>query len=201
MPAPRRFDHDAARARYAAGERICDLAAEFGVTGPAVSRVVTPGAIDRGLESSRRWRTGVCEDCGGPAMRIVGSKRNLDGRVLCRTCRAKTRRERLRFNNAGELAAVRCSALDCANGERWQPPGNFAAGSRFKDVRPNGIRGRCRACVTRERQLYREKHKIPCVRCGEPCLPANERGGRRNPTGLCRRCCAKNLSARKPGAA
>lgn len=204
MPVPRRFDYDAARARHAAGESAKDLAAEFGVTTSAIYRVTQPGRIEREVAYNRRWRTGRCEDCGGPAMRLVGGKRghNIDGRILCRACRGKDRCERLRFHHGtGRLLEVRCSSLDCANGERWQPPENFPAGVRFKDVRPGGIHNLCRACNTRARQQYREKRKIPCVRCGELCLPANERGARRNPTGLCRRCWGHDLFALKRGAA
>ena len=94
----RRFDHEEAAQRYAAGERVADLAVEYGVGTSAVYRAVNPESKRRKVESGRRWRTGVCEVCGGPAMRVIAGKaaHNPDGRCLCRGCRADLKFERRR---------------------------------------------------------------------------------------------------------
>lgn len=186
----RRFDYGAARARRAAGESLESIAADLGVSRTAVSRATNPRVRERMDTTARKWRTGTCEECGGPAMRIVTGKKqhNRDGRILCLQCRAKTRRERLRFDDKGTLVAVRCATVDCANGERWQPPENFPKGVPFKDVRPGGIHGMCRACNTRTRQRYREAHKVPCETCGAPCLPPSEKGRAGADRAMCRPC-------------
>lgn len=156
----RRFDHEEAAKRYAAGERVVDLAAEYGVSITAIYRVVTPGAKARDVESARRWRTGTCEECGGPAMRIISSKKehNPDGRCLCQACRGRASREGVRLDAAGHVAAIQCQLLDCANGERWQPPENFGRGARYRDLREGGFHKNCRSCATALKRLYRATH-------------------------------------------
>lgn len=157
----RRFDHEEALARRAAGESVAELAAEYGVTTTAIYKI-TPEAKARDLRRHRewRWRDSSCEVCGKPAMRVVQGKavNNPDGRCLCRRCRADEKRERLRFDELGELGAVRCSNLDCANGQRWQQPENFPRGTRHREVREGGIHSQCRACGTRAKRLYRAAH-------------------------------------------
>lgn len=196
----RRFDHDEARKKVADGVPIAELAAEYGVTTSAVYQAVTPGEYERRRAYSRKWRTGTCESCGGPAMRLVQGKAEKcpDGRVLCHKCRSGERRKRLRFGDNGRLISVRCNNLDCANGERWQPPGVFSRGTQFPDVREGGIHGSCRACLTRARQRYREARKVPCATCGKPCLPTNEGGGQ---TPRCRACFHKQDSERRRASA
>lgn len=202
----RRFDYDEAWRRYQAGERVADLAAEYGVTKHAVWRALSllrdPVKRSAMREANRRWRTGVCEDCGGPAMRLVGGKaaHNHDGRVLCITCRSIERSESLRFDDHGNLTAVRCNTRDCANGEPWQRPENFGRGRRFKAMRDGGFHQQCRACLTRARQDYRERHKVPCTNCGKPTLPASEKGKRGRDTGLCITCWHKSPEGLAAGA-
>ena len=156
----RRFDHEEALRRYEAGERVADLAAEYGVSISAVYRVLTPGAKAREVVRNREWRTGNCDVCGGPAMRLIGSKllSNPDGCCLCVRCRADARRERLLFNEHGTLISVRCTNEECANGERWQPPKNFTRGIRHREVREGGIHGLCRSCQTAAKRRYRQEH-------------------------------------------
>lgn len=155
----RSFDYDEARRRYEGGETIAELAHVYGVDPNAVRRAVVAGEADRQVEMHRRWRTGTCETCGGPAMRNVAGKveQNPDGRVLCLRCRADEKRERLRFDDAGELTAVRCAMVDCANGERWQSPRSFTRGSRHREVRDGGIHSQCRKCQTRAKRRWRAR--------------------------------------------
>lgn len=192
----RRFDHEEAARRHAAGESVKALADEYGVTYAAVHHAVTPGEKARQVEMSRRWRTGVCETCGGPAMRLVSGKKahNPDGRCLCRSCRFSEMREHVRFGVGGTLVAVCCAMLDCANGERWQPPENFPRGQRYPDLRAGGFHTQCRACNTRARQSYRERHRVPCESCGAPCLPPSEKGARLSVIARCRDCYLADVS-------
>jgi hypothetical protein len=201
----RRFDHDEARRRRDAGESGAALAREYGVT-PAAIYQATHDAQQKAHMTAygAAWRTTTCEDCGGPAMKLTGSKAHSskDGAIVCLKCRSVRRRKTLRFSN-GVLVAVRCSSRDCATGERWQTPDNFSRGTRFKDVRPGGIHKTCRACQTKARTLYRQAHKVPCVQCGQPCLPASERGTRQRhtPTGLCLGCYRETLRGPRKAAA
>lgn len=175
----RRFDHEEALRRLRAGERPIDLAAEYGVSPHMIcEHHLSPEGKARQLAYSKEWRTGECEYCGEPCMRLVSGKKehNVDGLQLCLSCRGWTKRERFLFDDEGELVAVRCSYIDCANGERWQPPENFHGGPRYRDIREKGIHSQCRACNTRSRKDYRERQKVPCEQCGEPCLPASEKG-------------------------
>lgn len=154
----RLFDHEEAMRRYQAGETPAALAREYGVSDVAVRRVVVPGVRERMYAANRRYWQATCAVCGGKVVSNPSRERT-DGRVLCRQCSNAERRERLRFNEHGILVAVRCSMLDCANGERWQPPANFPHGPRHHDVRPGGIHGQCRACNTRSRREYRKRHR------------------------------------------
>ena len=196
----RRFDYEDARRRYAAGERVADLAAEYGVTTTAVYHALTPERHNQRLAANKRRRTGVCEVCGGPAMRFIGAKlaRNPDGRLVCQVCRSRLRRERLRYDDAGALIAVRCSHLDCAAGDQWQPPTNFGPGPRFRDVRDGGIKDHCRACDTRQRQEYRARHRKPCEGgCGTMVEGKGRpnRGAAADRPFLCRQCWQKRRKA------
>lgn len=189
----RRFDHEEARARHLAGESIKVLAAEYGVTYRAVHQVVTPGEQARTAEYNRAWRTTSCEVCGGEAMRLITGKieKNPDGRVLCLSCRGKERRENVIVGAHDVVVFVRCATC----GE-WKDPDAFPRGSRYPDLREGGFHNQCRTCQTVARQAYRERHKVPCIRCGTPRLPANEKGGRRTDTGLCLACYRATRSLR-----
>jgi hypothetical protein len=159
----RRFDHDEARARHAAGETYRALAHAYGVSTTAVERVcddkVRAQMNDRVMA---RIYSGVCEGCGKGVTsaehrrhkRVAGDKR-----VLCIRCRGIAKRTRLRYDKDGVLVEVCCSSLDCANGERWQTPDSFPGGVKLRDVRPKGIHTFCRACNTRQRRAYRHAHR------------------------------------------
>jgi hypothetical protein len=192
----RRFDHEEAAEWHRAGMSIRDLADHYGVTYEAVRVVVTAGEKRRSVERQKRWRTITCEHCGGPAMKLTGGKKvhNPDGRILCGRCRSDVLRERLRFDELGNLAAVRCSSLDCAHGSRWQAPENFSRGQRHREVRKGGIHGQCRDCQTRARRLYRRSRMVPCEGCGQPTSPRGKEG-RRTDTQLCNRCIITKAAA------
>jgi hypothetical protein len=156
---------DEAARRHEAGESVAALADEYDVTVTAVYQAIrrlNDPALKAAENATRKAaRTTACETCGGPAMKLIGSKlrHNRDGHVLCASCRNKTRRERFRFDETGALIAVRCSSVDCANGDRWQPPEHFAGHTNHRDIRPKGVHGLCRACNTVQRKRYRQEHR------------------------------------------
>jgi hypothetical protein len=189
----RRFDHEEAVRRHAAGETIAALADAYGVTYEAVRHAVTPGLKDRNVENDRRWRTGVCERCGGPAMRLVSGKRkhNPDGRVLCRSCRPVLKRKPLLV--ADGIVNVHCGACDT-----WKPVADFPPRVARAIAANARVKARCRACDTAERRRHRDEHKVPCISCGAPCLPPSEKGMNGADVPRCRDCYAESL--RKPSA-
>lgn len=179
----RRFDHDDARRRFAAGETISALARAYGVTYNAVHRAVTPGAPERQRANHRRWRTGQCEHCGGPAMRLVAGKRERtpDGRTLCSSCRGRVRRKPIKFED-GVVKA------ECGTCGTWKPLGEFPP--RVARALGEGRRVVyvCSACSTSKRTQYRETIRVPCETCGKPCLPPSEKGPNGSSRARCRDC-------------
>lgn len=187
MPPPRRFDHDAARALLAAGFYQKDVAAMLGVSGHSIWRIASEkNRINTSERAKTRWR-GTCSKCGGPCVsetHPAKRKRPTPPRALCQKCLGISRRQRFRFDELGQVAAVKCETC-----KEFKHPEAFGAGIKFRDVRPQGFHSCCRACLTKLRQDYRERHKVPCDRCGNPRLPAGEKGGRaKKDSGLCKAC-------------
>lgn len=191
----RRFDYDEARRRVAAGESLRALAAEYGVTTNAIRYATIPGLPARMSAANKQWRTVTCEICGGPAMKLTGGKlaHNVDGRVLCASCRSIEKRDSIIFSDTGKVLAIRCTMIKCANGERWQPPNHFPHGKRYPDLRDGGFHGLCRACNTAARRAYRDARKVPCSHgCGAMVL--HENGGKEPE---CRPCAARRVQAER----
>lgn len=164
----RKFDHDEALQRHGAGEPIADLARAYGVTYTAVKRVLDPDYRARhGAAHDRFQASGKCVDCGGPC-----SRRN----ERCIACSAVARSTSAR---PGELWCSRCRT--------WKRDRDFPRHRGGRGVR-RGRHTHCRACGTKMRQDYRNRHKVPCARCGQPRLPKSETGGKGNDTGLCLAC-------------
>ena len=188
----RKFDHDEARRRRAEGKTYRELAAEFGVSETAVLRVCNPAAEAKMVISTRRSLMVPCEVCGSECVRATAAmkaRHSPDGRSLCARCRGREKRQRLLFDDAGTLIAVRCSMRECANGERWQTPDHFPKGEYFSDVRPGGIHGICRSCNRAMRRKYRDRNKVPCSHgCGAMVL--HENGGK---APECRPCAMKRV--------
>lgn len=170
----RKFDWDAARARHAAGESIAALAAEFGVTKQAIRFAVITGELDRQRAYSRAWQTrGRCDDCGGPMNNLSRS----NGSRRCLSCAAKAR-----------TTSVRAHELLCQSCKKWKPDADFPR-SRHKRVVYRRSRHRyCRACCTVARREYRDRNKVPCVGCGKPALPPNEKRTSGHHEPRCREC-------------
>jgi hypothetical protein len=158
----RKFDHEEAKCLYKEGRTITDIARHMGVTWHAVARIVARRyreTRERAQAAYRERHTAPCEGCGKSCLATThASRRVLDGRALCVRCRADEKTERLRFDDDGNLVAVRCRSADCANGERWQPPSHFTRGTGSGHIREGGIHGQCRACQNRARREYRHAH-------------------------------------------
>lgn len=164
----RKFDHDEARIRHAAGESLSALAREYGVTQAAVKRIVD--AEHRAAMDSRiqRWMMGgVCRDCGKQ-----GVSRQ---KARCKKCASQA-----------AATSVRPGELWCSRCQQWLPDESFPHGDKTKARR--GRHQYCRQCNTAARRQYREKVKVPCERCGRPCLPPSEKGHNKSDSGLCRDC-------------
>ncbi len=116
------------------------------------------------------------DDCG----RIVAHMPTRTGR--CKACAYRRM-----------VVTVRPDTLRCYSCRKWKPDEEYPSDTR--QLARRGRDGRCRACNTKNRQTYRERHKVPCVACGAPRLPANEKGAGRGwaDTGLCRECWLASL--------
>lgn len=173
----RKFDHEEAQRRYDAGESYKELAAEYGVTPNAVWNVVTAAGRRASARSqeNQRARTvgqGRCERCGAP----TNLQAQRYGSRLCRSCVADDR-----------ATSVRESELLCHGCGEWKADEDFPHKSSAR-VRRRGRSSYCRACETLARQRYRERHKVPCVGCGRPALPPNEKGTSGGSEPRCRAC-------------
>ena len=170
----RKFDHEQAKRRYAAGERIADLAREYGVSPAAVVFAVDARAAARNRNAvaeyhrrgnpSQYW---ACPECGARARK--GHH--------CRACFDASRCGDA-VNERGELLCLRC--------REYKPVSEFSF--RAESARRGFRIPRCRACETRARQNYRERHKVPCAICGAPALPPNEKRPNGTDYPRCRPC-------------
>lgn len=183
----RRFDHDQARTLREHGFDYDTISKMMGVSDTAVRRVCDPVFAAALAARSKAFYEDSCEMCGKPCLsprhKAKWGRPGHDGRALCVRCRSDTKRLRLRFDELGNLAAVRC--VTC---KQWQQPERFGRGVRHREVRDGGIHTSCRSCLTMLRQDYRLRHKVPCKKCGTPVLPPNEKGRRGKDTGLCGPC-------------
>lgn len=192
----RKFDHDAARVRHAAGEKIADLASEYGVTTSAVYLIVTPGARERQVAAARRYHTAVCERCGGRACALVGGKlkNNPDGRLLCVHCRGIVRRENVSLAADGTVLRLWCSTC-----RSWKPPAAFGRGTLYRDLRDGGFHKTCRSCLTVLKRDWRDRNKVPCSHgCGTLVDGKNLRQPGKAPE--CGPCSLKRIHAERAAA-
>jgi len=170
---PRKFDHDEARKLHVVdGVGITELARRYGVSYNGMRRVLD-AEFRKKLDalSVSYIMSGICSVCGGPRNRYHRSG-------LCRKCSNEKKQTRFRFNEWGEVAAIRCSTC-----REWKPPELFPSGKASR-----GYHQQCRTCQTKARQDYRERHKVPCVDCGKPALPPGEKGTSGAPFPRCRTC-------------
>lgn len=171
---PRKFDHDEARERYAAGESSSALAREYGVTQTAVWTVVSAkGAKWR--DSERLKGAGRCRRCGDPtnAQSVYTHPRS---KGLCTSCA-----------NDDQATSVRADELQCSVCRAWKPDEAFPH-NHSERFRRRTRHGTCRRCLTAARQEYRERHKVPCVGRGKPALPPSEKRTNGSDVPRCRSC-------------
>jgi hypothetical protein len=173
----RKFDHEQAQIRHAAGETVTALAREYGVSFQAVKRVVDLRTRARMAEQTRRYlMSGVCVDCGKEGVSIHGPR--------CRACASQ-----LKANS------VRADTLRCTTCRRWLPDSDFPRRGANKARRQR--HKQCRECNTVARRAYREKHKAACEGgCGR-MVEGGGRAHRGNPDRpyLCRQCWLSRESA------
>lgn len=149
---PRRFDWDDARIGFANGETPKALANEYGVSETAVRRVVIPGEQEKDNLRKAQWQSsGVCADCGTSCTHPNHPSQGAFGVPLCEPCSGRRRRTRFVATEWGLMA--RC--FSCGEIKTLD---NYPGGTRYKDVRPKGVHGCCRACQTEIKRRWRLKN-------------------------------------------
>ncbi len=141
----RKFDHDEAKRRNAAGESAASLAREYGVSTTAVLAVVSQrirASMDRAKERIRQ--SGRCERCGGPKN---GLSSYSHGANLCRSCA---------FDDLA--TSVRDTELRCSKCREWKPDEDFPR-NRSESIRRRGRHDQCRACNTIARRAHRRRNR------------------------------------------
>jgi hypothetical protein len=176
MATPRRFDHDEAVRRHAAGESYEALAAEYGVSTAAVyqavKRLTDPAWRTQHVSYSRhyqrrRYRRPCVRGCGRLAWHH-GSRPNAG---VCQRCVAAER-----------ATTVAADTLRCSECGEWKPDDQFHR--QQANISRRGRHGVCRDCSAAARQRSRLRHRTPCVNCGQPRQP----DPRHPDSGLCRAC-------------
>lgn len=178
VSAPRRFDHDECAALYQTGEWTqAALAAKYDVTEGAIYQALAvrdPEWRKKRNDRSRKWQRGRYRR---PCLRGCGRTawHGAHGTGVCHRC-----------TMAEKATTVAADRLLCTTCGEWKPDDAFP--SQKSAVARRGRHGICRGCQTAVRQAYRERHKVPCERCGQPCLPPSEKAGRRVDRAVCRSC-------------
>lgn len=135
----RKFDHEQARARHAAGETMAALAREYGVSPAAVRRAVDDKfRVASDARTSARLASGVCPDCGAPCTNRPGT--------TCVPCRDRK-----------QATSVRDGELRCQRCREWKPDDAFPHNSAKKCRR--GRHGVCRGCQPAMRREARHSQQ------------------------------------------
>lgn len=186
----RKFDHDLAIEMAEKGFTAGEIRRHLGnvVTTAAIERVINPEAKARMEERTRQFlMTGTCKKCGGERTRYQSGRQRPDS-GLCRKCWAQSRQTRFQLDVDENVISVRCTSC-----KEWFPPERFPkskSGTR-------GYHNLCTSCSTKMRTAYRNRHKEPCVICGEPALPPREKGKRYVPFTRCLSCYRDLITGRR----
>jgi hypothetical protein len=181
----RKFNHEAARHLLELGWSRDRVAEHFGVSYSAVARV-----------SDERWRARMAirnkeyawrhrQPCAGGCGRLVWA--HMQGRSgLCPAC-----------YGAQNVQGVAPDRLQCSRCQRWLPDHVFPRRKQAPQRRSRDYY--CRVCARAVRQEHRERRKVPCLRCGAPCMhPADQ--GRQGKAGYrYHQLCAACYRAHHPG--
>jgi hypothetical protein len=177
----RRFDWDEARRLRSDGRTYAQIARRCGVSHTAVLRVLNDDRQAERVRLAARQRGGMCVDCGREI------SRNTSRPVLrCVPCWALS-----------ITTTVRDGEIRCVGCHEWKPDNEFPRNRAKGRVMARGRHSSCRSCLTVARREYRERHKVPCVGCGRPALPANEKGKRGGSVPRCRSCFHADMRARR----
>ena len=134
----RKFDHDEARRRHAAGETMAALAREYRCSANWMRAIIRPEvAAKLAATSAAFMKSGVCVDCGTQI--TMYNKR-------CHGC-----------NSAAAVTTVRDDELRCVTCQEWKP--DTAYPKNVTEPHRRGRHNTCTACQTRQRRDYRHRHR------------------------------------------
>lgn len=138
----RKFDHADAFTRYNNGERVRDLASEYGVTETSIYYALQ---VEKSTARKRKHITKICPDCG------VGISRNSK---RCKDCAHKAM-----------VITVRDTQLRCTCCKKWKQDDDF---HQNKNTPLRRFRTwTCKDCSSLLHKNHREKTRIPCEgKCG-----------------------------------
>lgn len=141
----RRFDHDDARALYARGWSLVDLAEHFDVSPAGIRRVVDPAhraTVDRREAERQRQIAGSCR-CGRPmTYASMARHRRLGQAPRCQRCEGADRQR-----------TARPRTLLCTTCDQWQPDDAFPFDERR--ISRRGRHSQCRLCNTNAKRAWR----------------------------------------------
>jgi hypothetical protein len=174
----RKFDHDLAIELHEKGFNYNEIRRHLGnvVSTTAIARVCNP-EIRRRMDAAvvKNMMSGSCLDCGKTCAKHA--KR-------CPECSAKARQTRYITDEDDNVVAVHCSSC-----KQWKPPTLFQKSKKSS----RGFYQQCRSCSTASRQRFRERRKVPCLYCGAPALPPEEKGSTGGKEPRCRNCFEEHL--------
>jgi hypothetical protein len=176
----RGFDHDEARVLHNMGWSYNRIAKHMGVSFSAVRRVLNENAreyIDaKNKERIRAQRQPCLGGCGTLVWRHGAQGRARSG--YCPRC----------FPAAKYADDVAEHALRCRECDEFLADEQFRLRSDQPKHYRRGRHSVCRECESAMRDEYRQRHKVPCVGCGNPALPPSEKGLRAHHEPRCRDC-------------
>ena len=127
----RQFNHDEARRLSKQGVPTQQIARRLGVSNNAITYVLRPKTRLRMIQNADKRAHTTCDTCGERT--LVGNHPNRhvgDGRAICRRCRSKERRVRVRVSEDGQVV-IRCHGC-----QQWRPGADFTHGVYYPRPAP-----------------------------------------------------------------